>query len=69
MMNNTKNGTKNSLEGISSRITEAKEWISDQEDKMVEITSTQQNKEKRMKRLRTVSATSGTIFNTPTFKL
>ena len=28
---------KNTLEGINSRITEAEEWISELEDKMVEI--------------------------------
>ena len=39
----------NSLEGTNSRITEAEEWISDLEDKIVEITTTEQNKEKRMK--------------------
>ena len=50
MMNNTINEMKNSLEGINSRITEAEERISDLEDKIVEITSTEQNKEKRMKR-------------------
>ena len=37
MMNNTENETKNSLEGINSRITEAEERISDLEDKIVEI--------------------------------
>ena len=41
---------KNTLEGINSRITEAEEWISNLEDKMVEFTATKQNKEKRMKR-------------------
>ena len=51
MMNNTINEIKNSLEGIYSRITEAEEWISDLEDKIVEITTTEQNKEKRMKRI------------------
>ena len=54
MMNNTVNDIKNSLEGIYSRITEAEERISDLEDKIVEITTTEQNKEKRMKRMRTV---------------
>ena len=34
-MNNTINEIKNSLEGINSRITEAEEWISDLEDKIV----------------------------------
>ena len=50
MINNTINEIKNSLEGINSRITEAEEQISDLEDKMLEITTTEQNKEKRMKR-------------------
>ena len=51
VMNNTINEIKTSLEGINSRITEAEEWISDLEDKIVEITTTGQNKEKRMKRI------------------
>ena len=50
-MMNTKNEIKNTLEGINSRITEAEEWINDLEDKIGEITATQQNKEKRMKRI------------------
>ena len=41
---------KNILEGINSRISETEEWISELEDKMVEITSEEQNKVKRMKR-------------------
>ena len=52
MMNNTINETNNSLEGINSRITEAEEQISDSEDKIVEITTTEQNKEKTMKRIK-----------------
>jgi len=48
--NNTVTEIKNTLEGISSRISEAEEWISELEDKMVEITSEEQNKVKRMKR-------------------
>ena len=50
MMNNTINEIKNSLEGINSRMTEAEEQISDREDKIAEITTTEQNKEKRTKR-------------------
>ena len=49
-MNNTITEMKNTLEGINSRITEAEEWISDLEDRMVEFTATEQSKEKRMKR-------------------
>ena len=41
---------KNTLEGISSKISEAEERISELEDKMMEITSVEQNKVRRMKR-------------------
>ena len=47
--NNTITEIKNTLEEISSRISEA-EQIRKLEDKMVEITSEEQNKVKRMKR-------------------
>ena len=40
----------NTPEGINSRITEAEEQIHDLEDRMVKITATEQNIEKRMKR-------------------
>ena len=40
----------NTLEGISSTVTEAEERINDLKDRMVEITATEQNIEKRMKR-------------------
>ena len=39
----------NTLEGISSTVTEAEEWINDLEDRMVEITATEQNIEKRIR--------------------
>ena len=51
MMNNTINEIKNSPEGIKSKITEEEEQISDLENKIVKITATEQNKEKRMKRI------------------
>ena len=38
------------LEGIHSRITEAEEWINDLEDRMAEITDTEQNIENRKKK-------------------
>ena len=41
---------KNTLEGINSIITEAEEWITDLEDRMLEITAMEKNKEKRMTR-------------------
>ena len=40
----------NTLEGIHGRITEADAQINDLEDRMVEISTTEQNTEKRMKR-------------------
>ena len=49
-MNNTISEMKNILEEISSTITEAEEWISDLEDRMVEITAVEQNEENRIKR-------------------
>ena len=51
MMNNTIHEIKISLEEINSRIMEAEEHISDLVNKIVEITTTEQNKEKRMKRI------------------
>ena len=46
---NTITEIKNTLEGINSRIYEGEEWISELEEKMVEITSEEQNKVKIMK--------------------
>ena len=46
IMTNKINKIKNSLEEVNSRITEAEEQISDPEDKRVEITTADQNKEK-----------------------
>ena len=43
----------NTLEGISSRVTEAEEWINDLEDRMVEITDTEPYIEKRMQKMKT----------------
>ena len=40
----------NTLEGINSRMTEAEEWISDLEDRLVDITAIEQNTEERMKK-------------------
>ena len=68
MMNNSINEIKNSLEGINSRITEAEEWISDLEDKIMEITTAEQNKEKRMKRIDNSLRDLWDNINAPTFK-
>ena len=48
-MDNAITEIKSALEGTNSRKTEAEEPINDLEDKMVEITATAQNTEKRMK--------------------
>ena len=68
-MNSTITEMKNTLEGTNSRVTEAEEWISDLEDRMVEITTMEQNKEKRMKRNEDSLRDSGTTLNAPTFTL
>ena len=44
-MNNTITEMKTTQEGINSRITEAEERISDLEDRMVEFTVAEQNKD------------------------
>ena len=49
-LKNKQTEVNNILEGVSSRITEVEEWISDLEDRMVEITATKQNTEKRTKK-------------------
>ena len=58
------------LEGTNSRITEAEDWRSDMKDRMVKITATEQNREKRMERKKKTSQeTSGTTLNAPAFTL
>ena len=41
---------KSNLEGTHSRLMEAEEPVSEVEESMVEITATEKNKEKRMKK-------------------
>jgi len=48
-LKNIQTETNNTLEGINSRIIEAEQQINDLEDRMMEITATEQNVEKRMK--------------------
>jgi len=45
-MNSTITEIKSTLEGINSRTTETEEWISELEDRMVEITAEEKNKGK-----------------------
>ena len=46
-MNNTITGIKNTLEGTNSRLMEPEGWMSELEDRMVEITAEEQNKGKK----------------------
>ena len=66
-MNNTIAEKKNTLEGLNSRITVAEEQISVLEDRMVEFTVMEQNKEKIMKR--NEDSLRDFCDNTPTFTL
>ena len=67
--NNIITEIKNTLEGINRRISEAGERISELDDKMLEITSEEQNKVKRMKRIEDSLRDFWTISNAPTFEL
>ena len=49
-MNNITTKMTNILEKISSRVIEAEEQMRELEDRVIEITTVEQNKEKRMKR-------------------
>ena len=49
-LKNKETEMNNTLEGINSRTIEAKEWIDDLEDRMVEITATEQHIENSVKR-------------------
>ena len=49
-MNNDLTEVKSTLEGINSRMIEAKERISEVKDRMVEINEAERKKEKRIKR-------------------
>lgn len=58
----------NTVERINSRITEAEEWINDLEDRMVEITSAEQNiGGKGIEKKKKKPKTSGTTLNALTF--
>ena len=50
-MTNTITKIKNTLDGVNSRIAGGKEWESELEDRMIEITPEYQNKEIGMKRI------------------
>ena len=68
MVSNTITEMKNTLEGIDSRITEGGEQISELEDRTVEMIATAKGKKKK-KKVMTVSETSATTLNAPTFEL
>ena len=68
-LKNKQTEINNTLKGINSKITEAEEQINDLEDRMVEITVTEQNIEKGMKKMMTAQDSSGATLNAPTFTL
>ena len=67
-MNNAINDIKNTLERTNIRITEAEDRISEVEDRMVEINESEREKKNELKEMRTISETTGTMLNAPTFK-
>ena len=68
-MNNTITRIKNTLEGINSRLMEPEEWMSELEDRMVEITADELNKGKRMKRIEDSLRALWAVLNATTFEL
>ena len=68
-LENKQTEMNNKQERINSRITEAEEWINGLEDRMVEITATEQNTEKRMKRNKDSLRDLWDKLNAPTFSL
>ena len=67
-MNNAINEIKYTLEGTKSRMMEAEDRISEVEDRMAEINETERKKKNELKEMRTISETSGTMLNAPTFE-
>ena len=47
---------------------EAEDRISEVEDRMAEINETERKKKNELKEMRTISETSGTMLNAPTFE-
>ena len=68
IMNNAINEIKNTLEGTNSRITEAEDRIHKVEDRIVEINESERKKKNELKEMRTISETSRTVLNAPTFE-
>ena len=56
------------MKATKGRIMEAEDRNSGKEDRMVEINESEKKKEKLIKRMRTISETSRTILNAPTFE-
>ena len=67
IINNAINEIKNTLEATNSRIKEAEGRISEVEDRMVEMNQ-RGKKKNELKEMRTISETSGTTLNIPTFE-
>ena len=67
-MNNAINKIKNTLERTKSRVMEVEDRISEVEDRMIEINEAERKKKNELKEMRTISETSRTVLNAPTFK-
>ena len=50
-MNNTITEVKNTLDRINNKINEAEEWVSELEERLVKITATEENKEKKNEKI------------------
>ena len=68
IVSNAINEIRNTLEATNSRIMEAEDRISELEDKMVEINESERKNKNELKEMRTISETSKTVLNAPTFE-
>ena len=64
-MNNAINEITNTLEETNSRIMQAEDRIREVRDRMVEINETERKNKNKLKEMRTISETSGTMLNAP----
>ena len=68
-MNLTSTESKNTREGTNSRLMEPEGWMSELEDRMVEITAEEPNKGKRMKIIEDSLRDLWAVLNAATFEL
>ena len=62
------NPRQNTIRQIIIKITKAEDRIREVEDRMVEFNETEEKRKSELKKMRTISETSSTMLNVPTFE-